>query len=502
MTEFRHCNPVRLGSGLDRLQRVDQASHRAIHGAFRRRRLRDVVALAKKVDLRGRGGAAFPFARKVEAVASAARERECRPVVLVNATEGEPASQKDKFLLARAPHLILDGAILAAQALGAREVVVAVTDQGQPSRSMRTAITESGVGGFVRMVRLPERFITGEGGALVNGVNGNPAVPPGRKVRAAESGVDGLPTLLSNAETFAQMALVSQLGPELYAATGTVAEPGTVLLSVWGTDGRPRVIESPAGVPLAQVLDLGGAKVGQGVLMGGYHGAWITPTAANRALVSREGIAKAGGALGAGIILPLPADVCPLGEVARVAAYLGAESARQCGPCRLGVPAIARSLNALASGRRGGDALAAARQGAQTVKGRGACHHPDGSARFVTSALTVFSADVDKHLADGTCGRPVRGLLPIDGEPQIEEAEDTGLKLAVDWTRCAAHGLCGHVAPGLVRLDEHGFPVIDGGNVSRGLLPEARQAIEMCPALALRLTGAKTEARRPANAAR
>ncbi|GAA4519270.1 NADH-quinone oxidoreductase subunit NuoF family protein [Actinoallomurus oryzae] len=502
MTEFRHLSPVRLGAGLDRLQRIDRSAHRALHGAFRRRRLREMIDLAKRVDLRGRGGAAFPFARKVSAVVSSARSRDCRPVVLVNATEGEPASHKDKFLLDRTPHLVLDGAVLAAQALGAREVVVAVTDQGRPARSMRTAITESGLGGFVRMVRLPERFVTGEGGALVNGVNGNPALPPGRKVRAADSGVDGLPTLLSNAETFAQLALLSQLGADLYSAVGTAAEPGTVLLTVWGGDGRPRVIETPAGVPLAQILDLGGAKVGQAVLVGGYHGTWITPSAANRALVSREGIARAGGALGAGIILPLPKGVCPLGEVARVAAYLGEESARQCGPCRLGVPAIARSLNALASGRRGGEALSAVRQGTQTVKGRGACHHPDGSARFVTSALTAFAADVEKHLADGTCGRPVRGLLPIGEEPVVAQPEETGLRLTVDWTRCAAHGLCGHLLPELVRLDEHGFPVIDGASVPRRLLADARQAVEMCPALALRLSDATTGTRQTATAAR
>jgi NADH:ubiquinone oxidoreductase subunit F (NADH-binding) len=426
MTEFRYLSPVRLGSGLDRLRRVDLASHRAIHGPFRRRRLRDLVDLSQKVDLRGRGGAAFPFARKITAVASAARARDCRPVVLVNATEGEPASAKDKFLLTHAPHLVLDGASLAAQALGARQIVIAVTDRGAAARSLRTAVGESGLGGFVRLVRLPERFVTGEGGALVNGVNGGPALPPGRKVRAAQSGVDGLPTLLSNAETFAQLALVSQLGADLYAAVGTAAEPGTVLLTVWGVDGRPRVVETPAGLPLAQVLDLAGAERGQGVLVGGYHGAWITPSAANRALVSRESIAKAGGALGAGIILPIAGDVCPLGEVARVAAYLGAESAGQCGPCRLGVPAIARSLQALASGDIGDEALSAVRQGTQTVRGRGACHHPDGAARFVTSALTAFAADVEVHLAGGTCGRPVRGVLPIDDRPAVPAPASPG----------------------------------------------------------------------------
>ncbi|GAA4616155.1 NADH-quinone oxidoreductase subunit NuoF family protein [Actinoallomurus liliacearum] len=487
MTDFRYVGPPRLGRGLDRHQRIDQTAHRAVHGEFRRRSLRELLALAEEVDLRGRGGAAFPFARKLKAVVSAARRQDAQTVVLVNATEGEPASAKDKLLMSRAPHLILDGAMLAALALGAREVVIGVTDGGRAGRSIRSAVVESNLGGFVRVVRLPERFVTGEGGALVNGVNGAPALPPGRKVRAAERGVDGLPTLLSNAETFAQLALLSQLGADLYRAIGTPEEPGTVLLTVWGPSGRPVVVEAPAGTPLFQVLDLGRADVGQGVLMGGYHGAWLTPTAANRARVSRADIARAGAALGAGIILPLAADVCPLGEVARVAVYMGMETAGQCGPCRLGLPALARSLRALAEGDSRSEALAAVRQGMQVVKGRGACHHPDGTSRFIASALEVFEEDVATHLAAGGCGRPVRGLLPIDGEEAAaEESEDTGLRLTVDWTRCAGHGLCGHLVPDLVSLDEHGFPVVESTSVPRRLLRQAHQAIEMCPALALR----------------
>src|SRR5947208_10181374 len=119
MTEFRYVSPVRLGRGLDRLQRVDEEAHRSIHGALRHRSYRDLVALAEAVDLRGRGGAAFPFARKLTATVQTARERGCRPVVLVNAAEGEPASAKDSFLLAHTPHLVLDGAMLAATAMGA-----------------------------------------------------------------------------------------------------------------------------------------------------------------------------------------------------------------------------------------------------------------------------------------------------------------------------------------------------------------------------------------------
>jgi NADH:ubiquinone oxidoreductase subunit F (NADH-binding)/ferredoxin len=489
MTDFGHLGHPRLLAGLDRVARVDQAAHEAIHGAVPSGNADELAAAAEKADLRGRGGAAFPFTRKIAAVASAVRSQGSPPVVLVNATEGEPASMKDHFLLAHTPHLIIDGAMLAAHALGARQALVAVTDRGRARRSIRDAVAEAGLGDFLRVVPVPERFVTGESGALVNCVNGGPPLPPGRKVRTSDSGVGGAPTLLSNAETFAQFAVLARLGPDAFASAGTPDEPGTLLLTVWGSDSKPRVIEAPYGAPLAEVLALCGTSTGQGVLVGGYHGAWLRPEMAGNALISRAGIKEAGGFLGAGVVLPLDADACPLGEAARVATYLGAESSGQCGPCRLGLPAIARSLDLLASGEQTAESLAAVKNGIATVPGRGACRHPDGSVRFVASTLEVFADDVETHLARGTCGREVRGLLPvIRTDTPLSEEDSPKFHLEVDWTRCAAHGLCGQVAPDIVRMDQNGFPIIADADLPFRLTSQAREAVDKCPALALRLS--------------
>jgi NADH:ubiquinone oxidoreductase subunit F (NADH-binding)/ferredoxin len=403
-------------------------------------------------------------------------------VVLVNATEGEPASHKDKALLEHIPHLVLDGALLAARALRAQELVIGITDEGVAGRSLRSAVDEADRTGFIRIVQLPERFITGEGGALVRGVNGETPIPPGQKVRAAESGVGGLPTLLNNAETFAQLAVLAELGIDLYRAAGTPAEPGTVLLTVTGPDGGHTVVEAPVGVPLADILRRCGTDAGQGVMAGGYHGAWLTPAQVASAAVSRESIP-----LGAGIMVPLPPDVCPLGEVARVAEYLGKESAGQCGPCRLGLPALARSFAALAAGRSGPEAVAGVQRGAGVVRGRGACSHPDGATRFLLSALEVFADDVTAHLSGG-CGRKVRGVLPVPGVPDVVD-DESGMRLAVDWSRCAGHGLCAHMLPDMVKLDPFGYPVLPDPSVPAHLLRDTVQATEMCPALALSLKG-------------
>jgi len=211
---------------------------------------------------------------------------------------------------------------------------------------------------------------------------------------------------------------------------------------------------------------------------------WLPADSAYSVPVSRAGLAAAGGTLGAGIILPLGEGTCPLGEVARVASYLAGESAGQCGPCKLGLPGLARALTALADGTGGMDALDTVRRSAAAVVRRGACAHPDGTSRFVLSALDVFTEDLAAHVFHTSCGRPVRGVLPMPAEQEQEQAP---ARLLVDWTRCEGHGLCAHLVPELVQLDNRGYPVLLDIPVPSWARRDAQQAVDMCPALALRL---------------
>jgi ferredoxin len=205
---------------------------------------------------------------------------------------------------------------------------------------------------------------------------------------------------------------------------------------------------------------------------------------ASQAIVSRRGMAAVGGSLGAGIVVPLGPDTCPVGEVANVVRYLAAESAGQCGPCRLGLPDLARTVDNLKFG--GGDP-AAVRAAAAAVKGRGACSHPDGTSAFATSALEIFAEDLAQHARTGDCGRKVLGVLPVPAERE----EGGILRLNVDWSRCDGHGLCADVAPDLIRLDGNGFPALLDTPVPVRLEPVAAQAVAMCPALALRMAAPK-----------
>jgi NADH:ubiquinone oxidoreductase subunit F (NADH-binding)/ferredoxin len=478
----RSIGPARLTAGLERAGRLRHHAHLQVHGPLGPLSQRTLIALAEDIRLTGRGGAGFPFARKLRAVADAVDRRTLAPVVVVNASEGEPAAWKDKVLLTRTPHLILDGAALVAWALRAEEIVLCVADDGVGEQSMLAALAERELPAPARVVRVPHRFISGEGGALVQGINGLPFIPPGIKRRASDGGVGGHPTLLSNAETFAQLAIAARMGPRRYREAGT-DEPGTVLLSVTGSAASPAVVECPTGTPLAEVLDVCQVPAGPAVLTGGFHGRWIDMTTAYRAEVSRHGLTAVGGALGAGIVLPIGAGTCPIGEVARVVRYLAAESAGQCGPCRLGLPDLARAVDGVASGAGNPGLVRAA---ATAVKGRGACGHPDGTAGFASSALEVFADDLTRHARAGDCGRPVAGTLPVP-----DRDEDGALRLAVDWSRCDGHGLCAEIAPDLIHLDGNGFPAFLDTAVPTRLEPVAAQAVAMCPALALRMAASK-----------
>ncbi|MFF7328802.1 NADH-ubiquinone oxidoreductase-F iron-sulfur binding region domain-containing protein [Streptomyces sp. NPDC090306] len=500
--EVRVVGLPQLTSGFDLVERLDLPMHLKVHGPLDLLPGERLAKLAENINLRGRGGAGFPFHKKLRSVAEAAIKRGVRPVVVVNGSEDEPACRKDTVLINRAPHLILDGALLCAEAMGARTLVIGVT-RDSTQASMEAALAERGLGNRrgspirARVQRNPVRMVTGAAASLIRSIDGGPAIPPGRKTSASQNGVGGAPTLLSNAETFAQLAIAARIGPERYGGTGLYDEPGTVMLTVSGAVARPMVIEVPTGVPLRYVLQLAGAPPNpQGVLTGGYHGKWIDTATANEAVVSRNSLDAVGGSLGAGAILPITQETCPLGEALPVAQWLAEESAGQCGPCYLGLPAAARGLQDILNGG-GPPALEAFKQVARNVKRRGACSHPDGSAMFLESTVKAFTDDLAAHVLGNGCGRPVQGVLPLfedgrtptglPGGGQNADAGPSRQKIHVDWTLCRGHGLCADILPEVFELGADGFPTVAQASVPRYAEAKALRAVRRCPALALRL---------------
>lgn len=349
----------------------------------------DLVELVEGARLRGRGGAAFPVARKLRT----AQQARGRPVVVVNAAEGEPASSKDRTLLATDPALVVEGARAVARALRAVEVVVAAHDP----RLVR------GLG--VRVVELQPGYVRSEASAVVSAVTGGRGLPTARRRPQAERGPGGRPWVVQNVETFGCIGLLVRHGLDWYQQVGTADEPGTRLLTVTGAVHRPGVVELPVGAPLRAALQAtgGATRPLQALLVGGYAGRWLAPEHLDLPLTV-DGIRAVGGTLGAGLVVALPDTACGLATTARVVRYLASQSARQCGPCTNGLPAVAGAVEELAAGRPGPGVLDRLSRWCGLVTGRGACSHPDGAVALVRSALETFADDVQQHLT-GDCGR-------------------------------------------------------------------------------------------------
>jgi NADH:ubiquinone oxidoreductase subunit F (NADH-binding) len=388
---------------------------RALDVPPRSRRSADerLLALVERSGLRGRGGAGFPMATKMRAVASGRG----RPVVIVNGAESEPASGKDRLLLTMRPHLVLDGALVAAAAVGADSIVVCADDDAVLTSVERAvAVRRSSESGRlpIDLASLPRRYVAGEERSIVQLMNGGPAIPTSAPPRPFERGVGGRPTLIQNAETLAHLAQVFAFGPDWFRELGTAQEPGTRLITVSGAVAHPGVHEVPSGMPIAELYRSAGGERGatSGVLVGGYFGSWLTPAEAFDARLSDRSLRRFGAGVGAGVLYFLPDGACGLVETARIATWLAGQSSGQCGPCVHGLRAIATTVGVLARGG-GQDAAAKILRWSADVEGRGACKLPDGAVRFVRSALATFSGDIEVHRRHGTCGAASdQALLP------------------------------------------------------------------------------------------
>ncbi|MHB8452849.1 MAG: NADH-ubiquinone oxidoreductase-F iron-sulfur binding region domain-containing protein [Mycobacteriales bacterium] len=392
---------------------VAYPEHVAVWGRLPQRPPGWLGAEATSVGLTGRGGAAFPTGRKLAAVARARG----RPAVVANGMEGEPASRKDLTLLLRAPHLVLDGLQAVAADLGADTAILAVKRGSPAARALGgvlgTALAERRDRVPVEVAWAPSRYVASQETALLRWLSGAEAKPAVVPPRPAQRGLSGRPTLLSNVETFAHLARLARVGAAGFAELGSASAPGTFLLTVTGAVRRPGVVEVAGGTPLPDVLAAAGgaSEPAQAVLLGGYFGRWLPMGEIETATVDPTALRARGATLGAGVVLLLAEASCGLAETARVVRWLAAQSAGQCGPCRVGLPALSREVDRLAAGTIDEESLRRLDRWTRDLLQRGACHHPDGTALFVASALRAFRADVDSHLFRGRC-RTVGGQPP------------------------------------------------------------------------------------------
>jgi NADH:ubiquinone oxidoreductase subunit F (NADH-binding) len=408
----------RLLAGVPPRGALSLSQHIGVHGPLPsagehrrgRRRARERAAMLvdeiARSGLLGRGGAAFPTATKMQAVASARR----RSIVVVNAAEGEPASRKDRTLLETLPHLVLDGGILAAEAVNADEVIVCACESADTEiDSMALAIEERAGSAerspSLRLATVPSHYVAGQESALVNHLNGGPAQPTFTPPMPFAQGVRRRPTLINNAETLAHVALIARHGAPWFRQLGTPRQPGSALVTLCGPLAYPGVYEIEHGASLSSLIQAAGgitARV-RGALVGGYAGSWVAGELLNGVALSDEHLAAHGASLGAGVVLLLSEHACPVAETARVARWLAGQSTRQCGPCVHGLDALATVTEEIAVGVARAGAEQRIGHLASLTAGRGACAHPDGTVNLILSALATFEAEFAEHARNGPC---------------------------------------------------------------------------------------------------
>ena len=392
--------------------------------------LADADELLREVDaggLLGRGGAAFPLAVKLRAVRDSAI-RAGGPggpggtVVVANGEEGEPASIKDRWLLRNRPHLVLDGLRLAAAIVAADRAYVYVSD-AESARSVEAALGEldaDALGGVAVSLRTVEPgYVAGEETAAVRALNGGPAKPTDKPPRPFEEGVDGLPTLVSNVETLANLPYLQRHGSAAYRSQGSQLSPGTFLATITGAGRPPALYELPHGLAFTELLALHGVSPDQvrGALMGGYFAGLLNRRVLETTL-DHETMRRFGSGLGCGAISVITDD-CPVAVAASVLAYFDRENAGQCGSCFNGTAAMSAVGGALRDGVATTEDVDRLRRWSVVLRGRGACATLDAACNVAASLLDQFPDEVASHL-DAGCpdcrDKPFRADRPYQAE--------------------------------------------------------------------------------------
>jgi NADH-quinone oxidoreductase subunit F len=320
-----------------------------------------VVAEIVASNLLGRGGAAFPTGRKMEAVAAAP----VRPHYLVcNADESEPGTFKDRVLMEEDPFALVEAMTIAAHAIGCERAFIYIRGEYPlAARRMANAIAQARTAGLlgddvmgngmrfdVELRRGAGAYICGEETALFNSIEGKRGEPRSKPPFPVQAGLFGKPTLVNNVETLANLPIIILEGSASYASVGTPSSTGTRLFCLSGAIARPGLYEVPHGTALRALIELaGGVPPGrrlQAILLGGAAGTIVAPDALAMPL-SFEDARAAGATLGSGVVMLFDDAVDMRAIVRRIAEFFRDESCGQCVPCRIGTVRQAEALHRL-----------------------------------------------------------------------------------------------------------------------------------------------------------
>jgi NADH-quinone oxidoreductase subunit F len=400
---------------VENMHRIDVARE---HGAYASLSKLDamtpehVVSEVVESGLRGRGGAGFPTGKKWSFIP---RDADKPTYLVVNADESEPGTFKDRAILERDPHLLIEGTIIAAHALGARDVYVyfrgeyysawkrllGAMDEARSAGVLKTPSHEISIHAH----RGAGAYICGEETALLNSIEGLRGTPRIKPPFPAVQGLFGCPTIVNNVETLCALPFIVREGAEEYRSMGTPESPGTKMISVSGHINNPGVYEVEMGTPLASFLaNQCGATLEEralkAVIPGGPSVPALTSREALGTRIDHESLAEAGSQLGSGGMIVMDETACMPEALSDITRFFAHESCGRCSPCREGSSWVHGICNRIANGRGRGEDLDILLSLSSNLPGRTICVFSEALATAVTSFVTKFREEFDAFVND------------------------------------------------------------------------------------------------------
>jgi len=365
--------------------------------------VREEIRLA---DLRGLGGSGFPAWRKWDAVAAEAPKPD--KYLVVNGNEDEPGTFKDRLLLEETPHQIIEGAAVAALAVGANRVVFYINpDLTRSLAAMKSALEQwqasdlpalasTALGRPLEFELLPGsgHYIGGEETASMEWVEGRFPFPRGKPPYPAQAGVYDCPTLINNVETIANVPHIVKHGATWFQSLGKGAATGTKLYSLSGDVLHPGVFELPMGTPLRELIFVHGGGLLSGkplkaVFTGGPSSTLLTPADLDVAM-DFESLRARGSNLGTGAMIVISEGTGIVKRVAEYERFFAHSSCGQCNSCKIGTATMSRLLDRIDTGRGTAADLATLENLCAMLPGSGRCHLINGAVLLLDSAFHHF----------------------------------------------------------------------------------------------------------------
>jgi len=392
--------------------------YQALHKALTECKPVDVMDMVKRSGLRGRGGAGFPTGMKWGFVP----KNSGSPVYLcVNADESEPGTFKDRLIIDKDPHQLIEGAIISAYALDCHSAFIFIRGEffrgaGVLNRAVEEAYAKGylgrnilGSGYDLDLVvhRGAGAYICGEETALLESLEGKRGLPRLKPPFPAVVGLYGCPTVINNVETLANVPHIVNNGPEWYAGIGVERNTGTRLFAVSGHVRKRGVYEFPMGIPLRELIydHCGGMRDGRAlkaIVPGGSSVPVLTADQVDVRL-DFDSVAKAGSMLGSAGVIVMDDSTCMVRAIARIAKFYAEESCGQCTQCREGTEWMYQILKRIEDGKGRRGELEVLLDICKNMIARTICPLSDAAAMPVESYIRKFYDEFDAHIREQRC---------------------------------------------------------------------------------------------------